>query len=211
MSQTLAPPRRPDVGPRETMPSTLGYWVGALVGVLGLALVGALVVMTVVRMDDHVDAFARTEIPGTVTVSLEASEGRTIYVEGLAPLPLAALDIRVTDPNGNDVVVRPYGLEFRYDVPGFPGAVGYAIGTFRTTIGGSYRLEADGTAPPGTTLAVGDSFATSIVGYALGAFVLLLLTIGGALVLVIATAIRRSTARRRAFPESARPELWGDR
>jgi len=200
MSQTLAPPRRPDVRRRETMPSTLGYWIGTLVGVLGLALVGALVVMTVGRMNDHIDAFARTEIPGTVTVSLEASEGRTIYVEGLAPLPLAALDLRITDPNGKDLVVRPYGLELRYDVPGFPGAVGYAIGTFRTTIGGSYRLQAEGTAPPGTTLAVGDSFATSIVGYALGAFVVLLLTIGGALALVIATAVRRSTARRQGVP-----------
>jgi hypothetical protein len=183
------------------MPSTLGYWTGALVGVLGLALVGALVVMTVVRTNDHVDAFPRTEVPGAVSVSLEASEGRTVYVEGLAPLPLAALDLRVTDPNGDDVVVRPYGLEFRYDVPGFPGAVGYAIGTFRTTVGGSYRLQAEGAAPPGTTLAVGDSFATTLLGYTLGAFVLLLLTIGGALALVIATAVRRSTARRRAFSE----------
>jgi hypothetical protein len=207
MSQTLAPPRRPDARRRDTMPSTLGYWTGTLVGILGLALVGALVVMTVGRMSDHIDAFPRTEIPGTVTVGLDASTGRTIYVEGLAPLPLTALDLHVTDPNGNEVVVRPYGLELRYDVPGFPGAVGYAIGTFRTTIGGSYRMQAEGTAPPGTTLAVGDSFATSIVGYALGAFVVLLLTIGGALALVIATAVRRSTARRQGFLDDDRSDL----
>jgi hypothetical protein len=199
MSQTLAPPsppQRPDVRRHGApMPSIAGYWLGAFVAVLGLALVGALVAMTVVRMNDHINAFPRITMPGTAIVSLDASTGRTIYVEGLAPLPLAAIDVRVTDPNGDPVVVRPYGLEMRYDVPGSPGTVGYAVGTLRTTTAGPYRIEVAGIAPPGHTLAVGDSFATSIVGYAAGAFAVLALTFGLVLTLVIATAMRRSKAR----------------
>ncbi|MDP9331649.1 MAG: hypothetical protein M3P11_13575 [Actinomycetota bacterium] len=178
------------------MPSTAGYWLGALFGVIGFALVGALVALTVVHMNDHINAFPRTSIPGTTTVNLDGFTGRTIYVEGVAPVPLAALDLRVSDPNGSEVTVRPYDLNMRYDVPGSIGAVGYAVGTFRTTISGSYRIQAAGTGPPGTTLAIGDSFATSIVGYAVGAFAVLLLAIGGALTLVIVTAVRRSRARR---------------
>jgi hypothetical protein len=199
MSQTLAPPappKRPDIRTAGPGPSTTGYWVGAIVGIVGLALVGALAVMTVARMNDHIDAFARTPIPGTATVILDASIGRTIYVEGVAPVALPALDLRVTDPNGNDVTVRPYDLSLRYDVPGSPGTVGYAVGTFRTTASGPYTIESAGTAPPGTFLAIGDSFATSIVGYAIGAFLLLLLTLVGASALVITTAVRRSRARR---------------
>jgi hypothetical protein len=179
------------------MPSTAGYWLGALFGVIGLALAGALVALTVVHMNDHINAFPRTPIPGTATVNLGGSAGRTIYVEGVAPVPLAALDLRVTDPNGSDVTVRPYDLSMRYDVPGSSGAVGYAVGTFRTTVSGSYRIQVAGTGPPGTTLAIGDSFARSIGGYAGAAFAVLLLAIGGALTLVIVTAGRRSRARRR--------------
>jgi hypothetical protein len=195
MSKTLAPPERPDVRLRKPMPSTAGFWIGAFFGVLGLVFVVALVAIAVVRMNDHIEAFPRTPIPGAVTVSLDGSTGRTIYVEGLAPLPLAALDLRITSPNGSEILVRPYDLVMRYDLPGSPGIVGYAVGTFRTTSAGSYRIEAAGTAPPGTTLAVGDSFSTSIVGYALGASVVLLLTVGGATTLVIITAMRRSRAR----------------
>src|ERR1700693_4456979 len=152
--------------------------------------------MNYVRMNDHINACPRPSIPGVLSVDLEASTSRTIYVEGIAPLPLAALDVRVTDPNGNAIVVRQYGLDFRYDVPGFTGNVGHAVGPFNTTVAGPYRIEAAGTAPPGTTLAVGDTFFTSVLGYGLGALATLLLGVGGGLTLVIVTAARRSRARR---------------
>jgi hypothetical protein len=196
MSQILAPPHRPDVRAPKPTPSAVGYWIGALLGVVGLVLVGALVAATVVRMNSHIEAFPRTSIPGAVTVRLEASTGRTIYFEGVGPLPLAALNVHVTDPNGQPIVVRQYGLDVRYDVPESPGLVGYAIGTFRSSIGGAYRIETAGTAPTGTSLAVGDSFATSIWGFALGTFEVLLLALGGALLIVIVTAVRRSRWRR---------------
>src|ERR1700693_2570869 len=77
--------------------------------------------MNYVRMNDHINACPRPSIPGVLSVDLEASTSRTIYVEGIAPLPLAALDVRVTDPNGNAIVVRQYGLDLRYDVPRFHG------------------------------------------------------------------------------------------
>jgi hypothetical protein len=195
MSKTLTPTERPDVRPRKPMPSTAGFWIGALFGVLGLVFVVALVAIAVVRTNDHIEAFPRTPIPGAVTVNLDGSTGGTIYVEGLAPLPLAALDLRITSPNGSEILVRPYDLVVRYDLPGSHGIVGYAVGTFRTTSPGSYRIEAAGTAPPGTTLAVGDGLSTGIVGYALGAFVVLLLTVGCGVTLVIVTATRRSRAR----------------
>jgi hypothetical protein len=179
------------------MPSTGGYWIGAFIGVIGLALVGALIAITVVRMHEHIDAFARTPIPGTMMVHLDASTGQTIYVEGSAPVPLQALHLRVTDPKGNEILVRAYSLDVRYDVPGSPGTLGYAVGTFRSTAAGPYRVVSDATVvPPGVALAVGDSFPSSIIGYALGAFIVLLLTFAGALTLVIVTGVRRSRARR---------------
>jgi hypothetical protein len=199
MTQTLAPPRtpqRPDLRQTGRTPSIAGYWLGALIAMVGLVLVGALVATAIVRMNDHIDAFPRIALPGVTTVTLDASTGRTIYVEGLAPLPLAAIGLRVTDPNGNDVLVRPYGLDVRYDVPGATGSVGYAVGTFRTTVAGRYLIEANGVAPPGYTVAVGDNFAASVIGYAAGAIALFLLTLAGALTLVIVTATRRSRARR---------------
>lgn len=198
MSQTLAPPQRPDLrrGMPMAVPSVAGYWIGAVVGILGLALVGVLAVTGVLRMDDHIDAFPRMVIPGTVTITLDGGIGRTLYVEGIAPMPLAALDIRVTDPRGDEVAVRPYAAVMRYDVPGSPGYIGHAVGTFRTTVGGTYRIESAATAPPGTNLAVGDSVVAGIVGYAVGAFLVLLMTIAGALAILITTAVRRSRARR---------------
>ncbi len=198
MTTTMAPapPRRPDTASSRKMPSTAGYWIGAIVAVVGLALAATLGVMTFVRMNDHLNTFPRMSIPGTMTVNLDASTGRTIYVEWIAPLPLAALDLRVTDPNGKEVVVRPYVIDLHYDVPGFTGNMGHAVGTFNTTVAGPYQIEAAGTAPSGTTLAVGDTFYTSILGYGLGAFAALLLALGGGLTLVIVTAVRRSRARR---------------
>ena len=112
-------------------------------------------------------------IPGTVTFTLDGGIGRTLYVEGIAPMPLAALDIRVTDPRGDESPC-PYAAVMRYDVPGSPGYVGHAVGTFRTTVVGTYRIESAATAPPGTNLAVGDSFVPGMVGYAVGAFLVLL-------------------------------------
>ena len=199
MTQTLAPPappQRPDVRTAGPKPTTAGYWMGAIVAIVGLALVATLAAMAVVRMHDHIDAFPRISVPGTATVRLDGSVGRTIYVEGVGSVPLAALDLRVTDPDGNQIPVRAYALDMRYDVPGSPGVVGRAVGTFRTTVSGPYTITSAMDAPPGTMLAVGDSFVSGIVGYAIGAFALLLLTLAGASTLVIATAVRRSRGRR---------------
>src|ERR1700693_2570868 len=80
--------------------------------------------------------------------------------------------------------------------PAFTGTPGPSVATFNATVAGPYRIEAAGTAPPGTTLAVGDTFFTSVLGYGLGALATLLLGVGGGLTLVIVTAARRSRARR---------------
>ena len=101
----------------------------------------------------------------------------------------------MTDPNGDDIAVRSYGFDTRYDLPGSGGTIGHAVGTFQSTVPGPYRIEITGAAPPGTTLAVGDSVVRSVLGYVLAALAVLVGTIGAALALIIVTAIRRSKVR----------------
>lgn len=188
-------PLRPDVEKPRPSPSTAGYWTGAILALVGFAVVGAIAVGAMVRMNDRINAFPRMSVPGVMTVRLEGSTGRTLYIEGIAPMPLAAFDLHITDPNGGDIAVRAYGFDTRYDVPGSGGTIGNAVGTFVSTVSGPYRIEVTGAAPPGTTLAVGDSVVRSVIGYVLAVVAVLLGTIGAALALIIVTAVRRSKAR----------------
>ena len=103
----------------------------AILALVGFAIVGAIAVGAIVRMNDRINAFPRMSVPGVMTVRLEGSTGRTLYIEGIAPMPLAAFDLQITDPNGSDIAVRAYGLDTRYDLPGSGGSIGHAVGTFR--------------------------------------------------------------------------------
>ena len=81
--------------PSRQQPSTVGYWVVAIVAVLGLtaALVwGAVGTVTAL---DQVDNFDRVAVPGAMTVSVTDPGTRVVYYES------PAVQARYADPTAN--------------------------------------------------------------------------------------------------------------
>jgi hypothetical protein len=166
-----------------------GYLLAAFIAVVGVALAAVWGVTAYASMQGHIDDFARTGIPGRVTVDVASPGGRVIYYEGVGEMPLVALDVKVVGPDGDAVHVGTYGADLRYDAPG--GQVGHAVGTFDATSAGSYVVVSEGSAPVGATLAVGESIPASTFVAIIGATLLALAALGTAVVVAIVTAVRR--------------------
>jgi hypothetical protein len=80
------PPTRPPIPPLQASkrPSTAGYWIAAVVAVLGLMaafLWGAIGIHTT---QDRVDGFARLAVPGATTVSVTEPGTMVVYHESAA-------------------------------------------------------------------------------------------------------------------------------
>jgi hypothetical protein len=116
---------------------------------------------------------------------------QVLYYEGSGAPSLGKLGIRVSDPQGAGVRVRGYAGDLRYDAPG--GVVGRAVGTFDAATPGDYQVTVGGEAE-GAQVAVGESFVAKTVAAALAVVALVFLTLGGSLVLVVVTLVRRSRA-----------------
>jgi hypothetical protein len=172
-------------------PSGGWVWLGSVVGVLGLA--GAIVwgVIGVSGYLNRVNDLARVSIPGQRIVQRPAGE-QFVYFEGRGSASIDQLGIHVTDPRGQAVALEPYRLDLRYD---HSGQVGRALATFQADAAGSYRVNATGSAPADSRIAVGESVAKSVIATLLGIVALLIVTVGGGLTLVIVTLVRRSRAR----------------
>jgi hypothetical protein len=189
------PPARPDVGPARPRPSRRGYAIGAAIAIVGLIVAVVWGTVAVVRLYDRVDAFPRAAVPGTVAVGLEAGQDRVVYYEQPTGTPmrgLAQLDLAVAGPNGEAVALERYVGDLRYDLPGGRETIGHAMATFEAPTSGTYEITANGTAPLGGGLAIGESFATSVVGSILGAIAVAAVTGLIGLAIVIVTAVRRS-------------------
>lgn len=176
------------------MPSTAWIWMGGLIGVLGLA--GAIVwgAIGVTGYLQRVEDLTRMSVPGHLSVQSEGAGEQFVYYEGGGVVPLEQLRLQVTDPRGETVALEPYDLDLRYDAPGNTG-VGQALATFRTAGAGEYAVTSAGAAPPGSTVAVGESVAKNVIPTLFGVFALLLVTVGGGLALIIVTVARRSRVR----------------
>jgi hypothetical protein len=86
MTQLRPPPTRPPIPPRQASkrPSTAGYWVAAIVAMLGLTaafLWGAVGVSTT---QDRVDGLDRLAVPGATTVSVTDPGTMVMYHESAA-------------------------------------------------------------------------------------------------------------------------------
>jgi hypothetical protein len=176
-------------------PSTGWIWLGSAIGVLGLAAAVVWGVISVSGYLNRVNDLPRLSVPGQIRVQIPKAGEQFLYSEGAGSASLDELGIRVTDPRGQTVALTPYRLDLRYD---HSGQVGRALATFEANGAGSYRVAATGTAPAGSRVAIGESVAKNVIPTLLGILALLLVTVGGGLTLVIATVVRRSTARRRA-------------
>src|SRR5687768_159124 len=134
-----------DARPR---PSKGGYWLGAAVVIVGFIVAAVWGTFAVMRVYERVDAFPRTDVPGSVAMDLEQGAGQVIYYEqpvDTAMPVLADLNVVVTGPTGEGIPVGRYGGDLRYDLPGGDGTIGHALATFEPPASGTYEVETTGT------------------------------------------------------------------
>jgi hypothetical protein len=187
--------------------SRAGFWVAGLIAVAGL--VGAVIwgLVGLSGMVGQVDAFPRMDVPGERVLTVQEPVELTIFYEApgidqeQAELP--PLTLSIFDPDGAPVAVAGYGSELTYHVDDHTGR---AVATFAAAAAGDYRMLVEGDAPPGATIAVGEDFG-GFIGALLGAGLLVLVTLGAAIILALITANRRrkSTPSPSGSPTGAPP------
>ena len=70
--------------PTKRTPSRAGYWVAAIVAVLGLTAAFVWGAVGTITALDRVDSFDRTAVPGAITVSVTDPATMVVYYEGPA-------------------------------------------------------------------------------------------------------------------------------
>jgi len=199
------PPPRPD-GARTTAPSRAGYWIAAVVVVLSLAFGLGWGIPAYQHMQHDIKGFARSPMPGSISMNLPASTGRVVYYEGPGSATLDLLGLRVTGPNGEPIPVRGYSMNVEYNAPG--ETHGHAVGTFDTGREGTYTVTVRATAP-NAMVAVGGSFVAHAGWQAAAATVVAVLGLIAAAVLVVVTAVRRNGSGRTWKGPSPSPAALG--
>jgi len=206
--------------PRLT-PSAWWYVAAAAIALAGMVAGVWMMVEGVGRVLEAVEDFDRTDVPGTLTVTIEDAGGYSIYHEfpgasdsgsrSLVPEP----DLSITNPDGDDVQLRPYTSLVTY---AWGTIEGRGLYTFRADEPGTYELTADG--DEGTRIAVGrgmgDIGQEALVGLFSGVAGGLLvggLSIAVASILAVGVGVARSRNRRSSLPRpphagSAPPPIW---
>lgn len=173
-------------------PSTNWYWAAGIIAIVGVIAGIALGITSYLSYQDDLRGMARAA-GSEVRVSLNTDHDATVFLEGAGVADNTNLrpTVTVTGPEGEPVVVQPYGAQLLYDVPGVPGDTGRAIATFDVAVNGVYTVTAD--APQGTTIAVGAGLNVATLARFIGALVVpavaVLLAIGMA---TVVTIMRRS-------------------
>ena len=185
------------MSPHDRRPSRTGYWVGGGVAVLGV--VGAVLwfVLGLTSFSDEIKGFERVPADGEPRqVDLSRTGSYTAYYEpasGSVDESGPAVDAEVVGPDGRNVALKPYVTKLTYDLGGHHGR---AVFTFRADATGTYEVRSS-SASEGE-LAIGRGVGRKLVGSIVGGFAIGLAGLGlGALVLIV-TAVRRSSARGRA-------------
>jgi hypothetical protein len=83
LTELRPPPTLPPIPPRQASrrTSTTGYWVAALVAVLGITAAFLWGALGISNTQDRIDSFDRLAIPGTVTVSVTDPGTLVVYHE----------------------------------------------------------------------------------------------------------------------------------
>ncbi|MEO6142486.1 MAG: hypothetical protein ABIP19_00750 [Dermatophilaceae bacterium] len=178
---------------RRTTPGRqVSYGLALLVAVVGVATAMVWGVTGVLDQVQQPVAFTRADISGTVTVNLTQVGPHVIYYEGDDPAAIPADQLKVVDAAQRAVVVRPYPLDLRYDVPGRPGTLGTAIAVFDADHTGSFVIATKATAGDAQAqLAVGDDLAPAMVRVIVIPALAALLSITAAVALAARTWSRR--------------------
>jgi hypothetical protein len=184
----------PVVSSQQVRPPLWWFGVAGGLAVFGIIAAIALWVLGVARMTDRVDDFARIDVPGTATVGIDEAGGYSIYHEYFGAgddFFSSRPSVTVTDPSGDEVVLRPYGTDVSYD---FGGHEGVGIYTFEAEQPGDYEVTADGEST--SVVAVGRGIGRGIVSAVVGGFVVGGIGVVGGGIIAIVTGVRRSRSRR---------------
>lgn len=173
-------------------PSRAGYWIGAALGVAGLAVGILLLVLSVGGVAREIERLERVPVPGQTVLSLAAGE-HAIYQEGVGNPPLpGAVTVTVQDAGGGQPIpLRPFGMPFTYEAGGRSGR---GANTFRVARDGRYRVTAGAAPNSGAGVMVGPPLPGKLVPTVFRGFAGIALLIGGpalGLIAVIVTAVRR--------------------
>jgi MFS family permease len=164
----------------------------AVVLVLGVLVAGAWSAYGVLTAWRAPEGFARTTLPGTVSVHVSDAGTQWLYYEHPAGAPAPSLEdlrVRVVSPSGRAVASETTTLTVRYDVGG--GDLATAVGTFAAATPGTYTVTASGPPHPGAALAVGPDVADPLWTPLLGAAAVLGLCFMTSVGLVLAGLGRR--------------------
>ncbi|MCU1454499.1 MAG: hypothetical protein JWN46_2645, partial [Acidimicrobiales bacterium] len=209
--------------PARSGPSSAGYVIGSLLLVAGIAvgIVGAVVgVSRVIDTIDHYQRFpVRSGEVGRTVVLSKTGRYSLFYeapgVKSVSQIP--PIRVEITGPTGLQVVGPEYtGSSQSYQ---FSGRQGARFARFNVLVAGRYTFQVKGAAladvPTDASLAVGrDDFLK-------GVEILVIGLVGGGIigligiVVLIATAVRRSNHRRQVAPAwapqpwAAPPPAWG--
>jgi hypothetical protein len=153
LTELRPPPTLPPIAPLHARkrPSTAGYWVAAVVAVLGLTAAFLWGAVGISNTQDRVDGFARLAVPGATTVSVTDPGTMVVYHESAAEVaryanPTANGRIAATrwDPGTRTTVTvrypsdAPTWQQLGLSVTG-PGGAAVPVATYRSSA--RYDLE----------------------------------------------------------------------
>ncbi|HSM45242.1 MAG TPA: hypothetical protein VK969_09535 [Acidimicrobiia bacterium] len=163
------------------------FWPGIAVAAIGL-IVGLVIGVTSFQdSQQQVDAFARSSVPGTVTVEVDEPGQQVVYYEGDLRVGFEDLVVDVSDATGATVAIAPYGSELIYEST--DQTLGRAIATFDAARVGAYEIEVSGIDTGQVT--VGKSFARLALPGILAGLVIAGLSLVAGLALWLVSALRR--------------------
>lgn len=123
-------------------PSRSWFWPGVGIAVVGLTAGLWIGVTSYQNSQQEIDTFARTAVPGTVTVQVEEPIQQVVYYEGDETIGLESMVLTIADPAGETVAVAPYEAELVYETTDL--TLGRAIAWFDATQTGAYQIEVAG-------------------------------------------------------------------
>jgi cytoskeletal protein RodZ len=153
LTEFRPPPTLPPIASRHARqrPSTAGYWVAAVVAVLGLTAAFLWGAVGISNTRDRVDGFDRTAVPGQATVSVTDPGTMVVYHESAAEVagsaePTANAPVAATrwDPGTRTIVTvasagdPPTWQQLGLQVTG-PGGTAVPVATYRSSA--RYDLE----------------------------------------------------------------------
>jgi hypothetical protein len=184
-----------------------GWWfaVAGLAAVIGLVAGVTVIARGATRYADRVEAFERASMPVILEVEISEPGGYSIYHEypGYSSFDgRAEPDVEVTDPSGDDVLLRSYDSDVTYDVSGHQGVGVY---TFHADEPGTYEFDA--TMPfagrSGDLIAVGPGVGEDLALSIVAGIGLIGVGVVGAIVIAIVVGVMRGRSRRAQMPAPA--------